>query len=287
MYVLEKKYKKRNVLYIYIYIFVFINKNKKMEDIEQTIVTNLPTELWSKIFKDTNNSNIEQVLMKMPQSFLVCWEYLEQVAIDRHGIEQWKEFKERHWDEYLKTWIDRINQIAYKKGVKSFIAPLSIFEISLKVNVIRGINLTFINNENKPIFTMICSKRNNDITCLIYRLAVNKYIFITANTIIKSYGGTMKDIKTLPIDLVKSGKPLYFSCKLYNLERLMFYIVETFELRVTITETPEGGDNLINSCVTCGIPSNQKCSGSCGTNTVYCGIECQTKDWENHKHICF
>lgn len=40
----------------------------------------------------------------------------------------------------------------------------------------------------------------------------------------------------------------------------------------------------LTKCTTCGAPATNKCSG-CKT-IHYCGKECQTKDWPNHKINC-
>jgi MYND finger len=41
----------------------------------------------------------------------------------------------------------------------------------------------------------------------------------------------------------------------------------------------------ITSCIGCNGEAAQFCGG-CASETAYCGVECQQKDWINHKHTC-
>jgi len=294
-----------------------------MEQESRTVNLILPKPLLISVLKDTNNSNVDAVLTQLPESFDTIWGILEDICIARHSKDDWEIFKQRHYDTYLKYWYKPENpkeietrQDNYMKGKKSFVAPLSIFEISLRFRddqvIDNKLSVSFFKNdrfiiketnilyEKNKLSIEYCSitpmKRKTKSNKRVYVLTflnekVQVIMFETMARYITKHFSEFKlgDGKTATLDAV-------FACYEVEFEKLMFYIITEFNLKVVLslskqisqdeTYATETFDPIIRSCITCGIPSNTKCGGPCNNNTTYCGIECQQIDWENHKYFC-
>lgn len=62
-------------------------------------------------------------------------------------------------------------------------------------------------------------------------------------------------------------------------------IIRLFELGFKLQLTKENPLFTVRQCILCDAPAEFICA-KCPTG-VYCGIECQGKDWETHKNSCY